>query len=86
MQIEGQKLHFSNYEQKFDVKNTMQPMYLGYTVFVKSFKFRQLYTVIILSVLQAVTYYIYSYRCHSLPCQGLYLRAFCQPEHRHHHP
>lgn len=35
MQIEGQKLHFSNDEQKFDIKNTMQPMYLGYTVFCK---------------------------------------------------
>ena len=35
MKFEGQKLHFSNYEQKFDVKNTAQPMFYGYTVFCK---------------------------------------------------
>ena len=35
MKFEGQKLNFSNYEQKFDIKNTVQPMFYGYTVFCK---------------------------------------------------
>ena len=29
MKFEGQKLHFSNYEQKFDIKNTVQPYAFG---------------------------------------------------------